>query len=40
MTGELIRNFPLGIGALAGVTGDKKFSEIFFTFTSYLNPGK
>lgn len=38
-TGALVRQFPLGIGSVAGLSGDKKYSEIFFVFTSFLTPG-
>lgn len=38
-TGELVRRFPLGIGSVAGFSGDKRYSEIFFVFTSFLTPG-
>lgn len=37
--GEFIRDFPLDIGEISGFSGDKKYSEIFYTFTSFLNPG-
>lgn len=38
-SGELVRRFPLGIGSVAGFSGDKRYSEIFFVFTSFLTPG-
>lgn len=37
--GALVRQFPLGIGAVAGFSGHKRLSEIFFVFTSFLTPG-
>lgn len=37
--GSLVRQFPLGIGSIAGLSGHKKHSEIFFMFTSFLTPG-
>ncbi|XP_043463530.1 prolyl endopeptidase isoform X2 [Leptopilina heterotoma] len=38
-SGELIRNFPLDVGTVSGFSGEKKYSEIFYHFTSILNPG-
>lgn len=38
-SGELLRQLPLDIGSVAGFSGDKKYSEIFFVFMSYLTPG-
>lgn len=38
--GTFIRNFPLDIGTLVGFSGKKKYSEIFYSFTSFLTPGR
>ncbi|XP_033228187.1 prolyl endopeptidase isoform X2 [Belonocnema kinseyi] len=38
-SGELVRTFPLDVGTVAGFSGDKKYSEIFYQFTSFLTPG-
>lgn len=38
-SGELIRNFSLDVGTVSGFSGEKKYSEIFYHFTSILNPG-
>ncbi|XP_032595558.1 prolyl endopeptidase isoform X2 [Drosophila grimshawi] len=38
-TGKLIRQFDLDIGTIVGTSGKKKYSEIFYNFSSFLNPG-
>ncbi|RKP11067.1 prolyl endopeptidase-like protein [Thamnocephalis sphaerospora] len=38
-TGEKVRNLPLPIGSLAGLSGRQRDRELFFKFASYLNPG-
>ncbi|XP_017099168.2 prolyl endopeptidase [Drosophila bipectinata] len=37
--GKLLREFDLDIGTIVGTTGEKKYSEIFYNFSSFLNPG-
>lgn len=39
-TGKLLRKFPLEIGQIVAFSGDKKYSEIFYQFMSFLTPGK
>ncbi|OXU24299.1 hypothetical protein TSAR_016943 [Trichomalopsis sarcophagae] len=38
-TGKLIRQLPLDVGTVVGFSGDLKYSEIFYQFTSFLTPG-
>lgn len=38
-TGEFLRTFPLEIGTIDGLSGKKKYSEIFYRFVSFLSPG-
>ncbi|XP_049318441.1 prolyl endopeptidase isoform X2 [Bactrocera dorsalis] len=38
-TGKLVKKFSLDIGTVVAVSGKKKYSEIFFNFSSFLNPG-
>ncbi|KAL5292418.1 PREP.2 family protein [Megaselia abdita] len=38
-TGDFIKEFPLDIGSVGGFTGKRKSAEIFYQFTSFLNPG-
>lgn len=37
--GEPIKVFPLNIGSIVAFSGDKKYSEIFYQFVSFLTPG-
>lgn len=37
--GKLISTFNLDIGTVVSLSGDKKYSEIFYNFSSFLNPG-
>jgi len=38
-TGNLIRQFGLDIGSINGISGKRKYSEIFYGFSSFLTPG-
>ncbi|XP_033235755.1 prolyl endopeptidase [Drosophila pseudoobscura] len=38
-TGKLLRVFDLDIGTIVGTSGEKKYSEIFYNFSSFLSPG-
>ncbi|XP_071629723.1 prolyl endopeptidase-like [Temnothorax longispinosus] len=38
-TGKVLRTFPLDHGTVIGFSGEKKYSEIFYKFTSFLTPG-
>ncbi|XP_037933547.1 prolyl endopeptidase [Teleopsis dalmanni] len=38
-SGALIRNFDLDIGTIVAISGKKIYSEIFYNFSSFLNPG-
>ncbi|KAG5346645.1 PPCE endopeptidase, partial [Acromyrmex charruanus] len=38
-TGKVLRTFPLDLGTVVGFSGEKKYSEIFYQFTSFLTPG-
>lgn len=38
-TGEFIRSLPLDIGAVDRISADRKYSEIFYNFVSFLIPG-
>ncbi|KAH8246746.1 hypothetical protein KR038_004450 [Drosophila bunnanda] len=37
--GSLVRVFDLDIGTIVGTSGEKRYSEIFYNFSSFLNPG-
>ncbi|XP_001963120.2 prolyl endopeptidase [Drosophila ananassae] len=37
--GKLVREFDLDIGTIVGTTGEKRYSEIFYNYSSFLNPG-
>ncbi len=39
-TGKLGRELPLpGLGSVGSLSGDRKGSELFFSFTSFTEPG-
>ncbi|XP_071356690.1 prolyl endopeptidase-like [Trachinotus anak] len=38
-TGQLVRDLPLDVGTVAGVSCKKKHSEFFYNFTSFTTPG-
>uniref|UniRef100_A0A668TMR8 Prolyl endopeptidase n=1 Tax=Oreochromis aureus TaxID=47969 RepID=A0A668TMR8_OREAU len=38
-TGRLVRDLPLDVGTVAGVSCKKKHSEFFYKFTSFTTPG-
>jgi len=39
-TGAVLRDLALpGVGSIAGFSGDRKYSEMFFKFTSFVEPG-
>ncbi|XP_043940117.1 prolyl endopeptidase-like [Protopterus annectens] len=38
-SGVFLKNLPLEIGTIAGFSGRKRDSEIFYKFTSFLTPG-
>uniref|UniRef100_U3J5N5 Prolyl endopeptidase n=1 Tax=Anas platyrhynchos platyrhynchos TaxID=8840 RepID=U3J5N5_ANAPP len=38
-TGAHLKTFPLEVGSIVGYSGQKKDSEIFYQFTSFLSPG-
>lgn len=38
-TGKLLRKFQLEIGQIVSFSGDKKYSEVFYQFMSFLTPG-
>ena len=37
--GGRLRRFPLDIGTINGVSGDKKYNDLFYSFVSFLTPG-
>jgi len=39
-SGERRAEFPLEVGSIAGISGRKEDTEIFYYFTSFLTPGK
>ncbi|OCT78208.1 prolyl endopeptidase [Xenopus laevis] len=38
-SGSHLKTFPLDVGSVVGYSGQKKDSEIFYQFTSFLSPG-
>ncbi|XP_040206108.1 prolyl endopeptidase [Rana temporaria] len=38
-TGHHLKTLPLDVGSIVGYSGQKKDSEIFYQFTSFLSPG-
>ncbi|KAM8953969.1 prolyl endopeptidase [Pelodytes ibericus] len=38
-SGKHLKTFPLDVGSVVGYSGQKKDSEIFYQFTSFLSPG-
>ncbi|KAF6172556.1 hypothetical protein GIB67_007069 [Kingdonia uniflora] len=38
-TGTLLHNLPIDIGTISGISGQRKDSEVFIGFTSFLTPG-
>ncbi|EDV33303.2 uncharacterized protein Dana_GF23775 [Drosophila ananassae] len=38
-TGKMTGQFGLDIGTINGISGKRKYSEIFYSFTSFLTPG-
>uniref|UniRef100_A0A3Q0SDY6 Prolyl endopeptidase n=1 Tax=Amphilophus citrinellus TaxID=61819 RepID=A0A3Q0SDY6_AMPCI len=38
-TGQLVRDLPLDVGTVAGVSCKKKHSDFFYKFTSFTTPG-
>ncbi|KAG9493309.1 hypothetical protein GDO78_001290 [Eleutherodactylus coqui] len=38
-SGSRLKTFPLDVGSVVGYSGQKKDSEIFYQFTSFLSPG-
>ncbi|XP_063299615.1 prolyl endopeptidase [Pelobates fuscus] len=38
-SGNYLKTFPLDVGSVVGYSGQKKDSEIFYQFTSFLSPG-
>ncbi|XP_041867484.1 prolyl endopeptidase-like isoform X2 [Melanotaenia boesemani] len=38
-TGHLVRDLPLGVGTVAGVSCKKKHPDFFYKFTSFTTPG-
>uniref|UniRef100_A0A7N9AQS8 Prolyl endopeptidase n=1 Tax=Mastacembelus armatus TaxID=205130 RepID=A0A7N9AQS8_9TELE len=38
-TGRLVRDLPLDVGTVAGVSCKKKYSDFFYKFTSFTTPG-
>lgn len=39
-TGQLVRNLPLKVGTVCGVSCKKKHSEFFYKFTAFTTPGR
>lgn len=39
-TGKMVRDLPLKVGTVSGVSCKKKHSEFFYKFTSFTTPGR
>ena len=38
-TGKHLHDLPLDIGSVIGLSGKKKYSELFYKFSSMISPG-
>ena len=38
-TGKRLYQFSLDVGSITSITGEKKQTEMFYRFTSFLTPG-
>lgn len=38
-TGVLLSRIPAPVGSITAISGDRKYSDVFFSVTSFLNPG-
>ncbi|CAH0393811.1 unnamed protein product [Bemisia tabaci] len=38
-TGKFLQQLPLDMGTITGFSGEKKYAEVFYQFTSFLTPG-
>ena len=39
-TGKMIKKFDIEIGTVDNISGDKKYKDMFFSFESFLTPGR